>query len=306
MATSLTTSYLFKDSWKVEKFIEKYENREEFQLLNRKSVRLAFDEELLKVLKSKNQVDYRNLTFIDDSVGNRKYRFTDFLKNEEFGAVTNYYSGTDTVEKQLFEINSNLFLIKSETNIDDVSIRIYNRDYNVSSATRIDENKIALLNSSGEEVAWIFYKSGYSPTTFKKWIDMNVVSYQPEVQEFVNQVRSNTGNIMPRNTIFGKRIENNYLKNISIYGTDFTRPFRNLGRNNVSLVLQGNIKFRKSGKSYILTANHVRYNGDVEISEYEPIMIARFINDSDDFDIIGAKFEIVPRNSYSITDWLDE
>ena len=74
MASNLSVPELFKYDWRVIKFIEKYKNKEKFELTTKQKVNLLFDEDIYKILLRKKQNEYRNLKFQDSKIKNKTYK----------------------------------------------------------------------------------------------------------------------------------------------------------------------------------------------------------------------------------------
>jgi len=312
MATNLSVSELFKYSWRLDKFIEKYEKKEPFVLMSNQKATLAFDADTLKILKKKKSEDYRKLEFIDSKVKTKKYKFTNFMKNEEFGGkpAGKAAAGIDAEMKAVESINSQINALYSKSGKKSIKIKIANNTYNVAKATKVEgfvKSDLALLNESGEEVAWISYKMGTRAKDFQQWGGMteDVIQNHPEVQTFIAQLQKKYGDVMPNATTVAKKIKDAKLKKYAVYGTGFKIANKGLGRQNVSIVLQGDIQIKKDGNGYELTSVHVLNNGDAITGDYEPVLMAIYKGDRSQFGLKGARFVIQPKASRSVTEWIE-
>jgi hypothetical protein len=124
---------------------------------------------------------------------------------------------------------------------------------------------------------------------------------QTETQNFIKDVRSKFGIIMPRATTVARKISSSLLKKMSVYGNQFGQA---LGRQNVSILLQGPIKVKKVGNFYELDANNVHLNGDEITGGFEPVFMAMYKGDRSNFGIRGARFVIQSLESRKVTEFI--
>ena len=95
-------------------------------------------------------------------------------------------------------------------------------------------------------------------------------------------------NGLPNTITLYRKIKDKTLQKKSIYGNQYGKP---LGRQNVSIVLQGPIKL-SGGK---LTANHVLYNGQNIPGGYEPVLMAMYKGpDRNDAGVKKTRLSIYP------------
>ena len=312
MATALSVSELFKYSWRLDKFISKYENKESFALMTNSKAVLAFDKETLATLKKKKSDQYRTLTFRDAKVKSRTYKLSNFMKNEEFGGkpVGKGAAGIDAEHRAAQNINDQINALLSKSGKKSIKLKIASNTYDVAKTVKVEGNvksDLAMLDTEGNEVVWISYKMGTRSKDFQQWGGMTetIIQNHPEVQKFIAQLQKKFKDVMPNATTVGKMIKDSMLKKYSVYGSDFKVANRNLGRQNVSIVLQGDITVRKDGIGYGLTAAHAMDNGDVITGDYEPVLMAIYKGDRSQFGLKGARFVIQPKASRSVTEWIE-
>jgi hypothetical protein len=311
MAKALSVAELFKYSWRVEKFISKYESREPFMMMNNSKSTLAFEEETLSILRSKKEDQYRKLIFRDAKIKSKTYRLTSFMKTEEFGGRPNApATGTDFEVTAANNINEQISEILSKTGKKSIKVSIASNEYTVTKAAKLGGNAkadLAMLDDSGNEVAWISYKKGTRATDFQQWSGLTEgsISSHPEVQMFIQQVQQMFKDTMPSATTVAKMIKDPKLKKYAIYGADFKIANRNLGRQNVSLVAQGDIKLKKNGTTFEFISERTYDNGETITSDYEPVLMVIYKGDRGQFGIKGARFGIQPRSARYITQWLE-
>jgi hypothetical protein len=235
------------------------------------------------------------------------------MKNEEFGGkpAGKGAAGINAEMREVENINNQLYEIMGKTGKKSVKISINNNYYNISKAGKIEgtvKADLALYDPNGNEVVWISYKDGTGAKAFQQWGGMTeeVIQNHPEVQTFIKQLQDKYKGVMPNATTIAKKIKDKKLKNYSVYGVDFKIAGKNLGRQNVSILLQGNIKLKKgSANSYEFTSSHVNYNGDNLTADYTPVMMAVYKGDRSQFGLKGARFTIQPLGSRRITEWIE-
>ena len=311
MTKSLSVAELFKYSWRVDKFISKYEASEPFIMMNNTKATLALEEETLKILKAKREDQYRKLSFRDAKIKSKIYKITSFMNTEEFGGnLKTPSTGTDFEITASNNINEQIGEILSKTGKKSIKVSVASNSYTVTKASKLGGNtkaNLAMLDDSGNEVVWISYKKGTRPADFQQWSSLTdgSISSHPEVQMFVQQVQQMFKDTMPSATTVAKMIKDPKLKKYAIYGADFKIANRNLSRQNVSLVAQGDLRLKKNGTTFEFISERTYENGETITSDYEPVLMVMYKGDRGEFGIKGAKFGIEPRSARSITQWLE-
>jgi hypothetical protein len=150
----------------------------------------------------------------------------------------------------------------------------------------------AVVDPTGQEVAWISLKDGTSPQGFGQWGGVNHLANNPEVQGFVEQLAGLFGDEFPRGPTYGRPIKDPKLKALVCFGKNFGQA---PGISNVDLILQGHPTLKKGTRgSYVITGAHSWYNGDIPTGEYDPVLTVRFSSDRSDFGIKGARITAYP------------
>jgi hypothetical protein len=85
---------------------------------------------------------------------------------------------------------------------------------------------------------------------------------------------------------------------MSVYGNEYGNKF---GRQNTTLMLQGDVNLSKKGLNYEITATHTHVNGDDMTGDYEPVFMAIYKGDRSDFGIKGTRVVIAPVGSRKVT-----
>lgn len=290
---NLSATELLKYDWRVEVFLKKYKDSDLFETTTEK-VKLVYDDDNAEILKKRVQQELSKLRFRDAK--NKEYRLTSFVKTKEFGGK-GADSGVRIENIELKSLIKQIDEIKKKTAKADVPFRVGRKTYNVFTAVSTPgtpKSDLHLIDQNNRELVWISHKDGSRPTDIQQWGGMTEraepkIFAQTETQNFIKEVRSQFGIIMPRATTVARKISSSLLKNMSVYGNQFGQA---LGRQNVSILLQGPIKVKKVGNFYELDANNVHLNGDEITGGFEPVFMAMYKGDRSNFGIRGARFVI--------------
>lgn len=290
---NLSAAQLLKYDWRVEVFLKKYKDGDLFETTTEK-VKLVYDDDNAEILKKRVQQELSKLRFRDAK--NKEYRLTSFVKTKEFGGK-GADSGVRIENIELKSLIKQIDEIKKKTSKADVPFRVGRKTYNVFTAVKTPgspKSDIHLIDQNNREIVWISHKDGSRPTDIQQWGGMSEraepkIFAQTETQNFIKEVRSQFGIIMPRATTVARKISSSLLKKMSVYGNQFGQA---LGRQNVSILLQGPIKVKKVGNFYELDANNVHLNGDEITGGFEPVFMAMYKGDRSNFGIRGARFVI--------------
>lgn len=164
-----------------------------------------------------------------------------------------------------------------------------------------------LIDSAGNALVWISHKDGRGPKDFQQWGGISqrsepTIYSHKETQSFINDLKKFYHNGLPPATTLYRRISDTTLKMLSVYGNQY--PSGRLGEQNVAVLLQGPPGVKKSGSSYVLTANHVHYNGDsVDDGGFEPVLMAIYKGDRSDAGVKGTRIVISPIMGRKGTEW---
>ena len=290
---NLSATELLKYDWRGEVFLKKYKDSDLFETTTEK-VKLVYDDDNAEILKKRVKQELSKLIFRDAK--NKEYKLTSFVKTKEFGGK-GADSGVRIENIELKSLIKQIDEIKKKTAKADVPFRVGRKTYNVFTAVKTPgtpKSDLHLIDQNNRELVWISHKDGSRPTDIQQWGGMTEraepkIFAQTETQNFIKDVRSKFGIIMPRATTVARKISSSLLKNMSVYGNQFGQA---LGRQNVSILLQGPIKVKKVGNFYELDANNVHLNGDEITGGFEPVFMAMYKGDRSNFGIRGARFVI--------------
>jgi hypothetical protein len=300
---ALTTSELFKYDWRVEIFLRKYEGNEDFTLVGGRKVKFVSDKDIIAAVKKQDKTTLNQLGLLDTK-GNR-YTFGKLEKTAEFGGK-GAGAGTAKEDIELASLQKQIDILKKELASHSVPIKVGTTVYQVAGAASTPgtpKSDFHLLDNDGKEIVWISHKDGRYPKDFQQWGGMTEkgIEQDAEVQSFVKAVHEMFGSEIPRATTVARKIRKTPLKNKSVYGVKYGSR---LGQQNVSILIQGPVKLEKKGRRYEFVSNHIHYNGDRITGGFEPVLMAMYKGDRNQFGVKGARFAIQPIESRKITEFI--
>jgi len=306
LMANLSPAEMLKYDWRVDVFIDKYQRNDPFEI-GGKQIKLKYEPAKANVLKKKNRQELAKLEFLS-SDEKKSYKLTNFTKNKEFGGL-GIGSGTVKEDRELSSLIKQIENLKSIVKKSTVPIRVGRTTYEISTAASTPgtpKSDFHLIDIEGNEVVWISHKDGKTAKDFQQWGGMSeraesAIYNHKESQSFINDVRSKTGTQMPSATTYARKITSERLKNLSIYGNQYGKK---LGRQNVSILLQGPVKLVKKGSVYLLDSNHVHLNGEKMTGDFVPVFMAIYKGDRSNFGIRGARFAIQSLGSRKVTEFI--
>jgi hypothetical protein len=287
---SLSASEMKKYTWRVELFLAKFEQSLAFELMNGSSV----------VIEQVSDVEFSSKSRYYDIEGNQ-YKLTDFAKTVEFGGKAS--DGTVREDAALTSLNQQLEDIKLRINSHTVPFYVHGNVMEVrhaESTPGTPKSDFHLIDEMWGECYWISHKHGSTPRHFQQWGGISATADKftnkhEELHSFVNAINKLHGGAMPQATTYYRPIEDEQLKFISVYGKDFYSSGE--GRNNVSLVVQGDIKIKQVDGFYEFRAVHMHENRDDVVGNYEPTFYAVYKSDRNDMGIKNCRITINPLDS---------
>ena len=296
---------LLKNPARLQVLIKKIETGQPFTLRGEEtpSVKIKRDPELLDNLKK---------SIIPDSFpleDGRTVRLSGLEKTGEFGGKGAGFSTRDE-DAALGQINE--MLEKMKQGNDEVKLVIGDKTVNVAkfvSTPGTPKSDFHAVDASGNEVAWLSHKKGSKAKDFGQWGGMSdremkvVYANMPEAKEEILKFAKDVidkypDGAIPRATTLARKISNGKLRGISIYGNGFGGK---RGPQNVDLVLQGEPVFK--GNRLVATGS-AHSNGERLDGEFEPVLMAMYKGDRDNFGDKGARFSIYPAGGRKISEWI--
>lgn len=294
----LSPGELRKYDWRAEVFVNKLKTGTPFQTKNG-NITLTFNQQTVDIIMDGTLSELRALR-IDG------FKLSDIVKCSEFGGKSD--NGTVKEQFALNRLNEQLTTIKQHLNKPYISIRHNDNVYEVTKAEDTPgtpKSDFHLVTGDGEEVFWISHKDGKSPKCFQQWGGVSAkteskINSHPETQTFISQVKASYPQGIPRATTVAKKIHDDTLKHLSVYGNEFGS---NESRQNVSTVIQGNVHVEPSKGEYRITGDICHYNGQLISGAYEPIFVATMRSDRSNEGIPNTRLSITPIEGRKITTW---
>lgn len=301
----LSAAELRKYDWRPEVLIKKLKEKTPFETKTSKSavLRVVHPERNWEgVIRSGSNTDLSKLIFVDDK-GNTS-KLSEIVKTTEFGGK-GAGSGTAKEDMALKSLREQMeeVKIKEASSIIKIKIgtKIYNA-YDVISTPGTPKSDFHLIDPDGNEIVWISHKDGRTEKDFQQWGGMSQRT-EPEIyshresQSLIADIKKLFPEGLPSATTIARKISDNRLKNMSVYGNRYGGPF---GRQNVTITLQGSVVLSKTGSLYTISALHTHLNGDNLTGGYEPVFMAIYKGDRSDFGIKGTRVVIAPLGSRKI------
>ena len=293
----MSPAELFKHSYRVDKFIDKYCNEKAFELTDGRKLKLIFSDYVLKMIQDKNQESLRGQILLAED--GKYYRLSELNKSKEFGGRGKGW-GVDIETRQIESFNKALdehkvIPIKIGTDVYDV--------LELQKTPGIPKSDFHFISKIHKEIAWISHKDGKRSFDFSQYsgITETGIENDKEIKDFIETVKNKFPDGIPRATTVARGIDNKKIKMRSVYGINFGGAF---GRQNVTVLLQGDIKLEKDGHNFKINAYHVHLNGDELVGEYEPTLLCTYKGDRSQNGIKGARFSISPKNSRKVNEWV--
>ena len=210
--------------------------------------------------------------------------------------------GTAKEDAQLKSLQKQIEAALADDDVIEIRVKIAGKYYNVAGAETTPgtpKSDFHLLDSKGKEVVWISHKDGSRASHFQQWSGLSRskekdIHDHNETKKFVDDVKQNVGDEIPRATTLSRQIVDKKLSNMAVYGNKFGGEFQ---KNNVTIMLQGPVKLVKRKNFYELTSNHTAVNGEEMTNGYEPYFMAMYKGDRSNFGVKGARFAIQPKAS---------
>lgn len=293
--SNLGGSTLYKYEWRKNIFLEKYKNSEVFELEGGVKVTFVKDKSIIAAVSSnKSTGNLRLLTTTGDNI-----KFNQLAKNAEFGGK-GAESGTVKEDQQLNSLVKQIDEAKANESSATLKVKVGSKIFDVyraDSTNGTPKSDFHLEDINNEEIVWISHKDGSTAKHFQQWGGISekkepLIFNHPETQKFITDLKKKFLNGLPPATTLYRHISDKRLKMLAVYGNQFGGQE---GQQNVSILLQGEVKLKKQSKHYIISATHVHYNGDsVDSNGYEPVLMAIFKGDRSDAGVKGTRIVISP------------
>ena len=299
----LSASEIKKYDWRPEVFIKKMKEKSKFEVSGGKKVELKYSEDAEKKLRRGISTELNQLKF--EAVDGTQYKLSDFVKTSEFGGKGEG-SGTIKEDRALASLRDQINSAKKVMAAATIKVKIKDRTYDVFdvvSTPGTPKSDFHLIDINGKEIAWISHKDGKTAKDFQQWGGMSErnepkIHSHLEVKSFIEYLKKIYPSGLPNATTLAREIKDRKLKMMSVYGNEFGGAY---SRQNVTLMLQGDIKLTRQGSYYTITAYHTHFNGEEMKGDYEPVFMAIYKGDRSDFGVRGTRIVISPRSSRKVS-----
>jgi hypothetical protein len=287
--------------YRAEVIVRKLTAGETFELSNGKFVSFKKSVQVIALLQktTKTSSELNNIVFVGSDGNN--YKLSDIKKNNEFGGK----GDRSTVAKEdaaLSSLNTQINVVKKQLKNAFVPIKVGTKTFKVmmaESTPGTPKSDFHLVDIDGNECVWISHKDGKTAKDFQQWGGISerkepLIFNHKETKKFIADLKAVYPNGLPPATTLYRYIKDNTLKMYAVYGNKFGNG-NPLGQQNVSILLQGPITLIKKNNAYVLTANHVHYNGDsVDGDGFDPVLMAIYKGDRSDAGVTGTRIVISP------------
>jgi len=280
-------------------FLSRIRNAKEFKVNDGNGASVKLNKNLLKELTSISNFNKfkkgQSIVLLTDS--GKEIRLAELYKDSEFSGRTQATTAKEDAE--VISINKQLTKIMDQLGKDFVPLKVGKITYQVGLCESTPGTPKCDFHFVGQGgyVGHVSHKAGSGPRGFQQWAGTSqrvepTIYGHPETQAFINTLMNMFPDGMPPATTVGRRIQDDTLKKLAVYGQNYGGP---AGENNVDVTMQGTLNVLKRGTYYELTSSgHKMNNGDRITGPYEPIFLAVYKGDRSDHGIKGARITINP------------
>lgn len=286
-------------------------SRGDFTLVEGNGLKVKIDPRVAKTLNSVDDLAQyqQGQSIVLPTVTNSLIRLTQLYKDSTFSGRTQ--NTTAAEDEQVRLIRRKLEEIKQKNGSDTVTLKIgknYYRVVTVESTPGTPKSDFHFRDDQGRMVGFVSHKDGLSATAIQQWGGITVrgepvLASHPETQAFVATIREMYPNGIPPATTVARQIKDTRLKMMSVYGNGYGGPS---SIQNVDLLLQGtvNIQMVTTGKYKLIASSQTHNNGDAITGNYEPVFMAIYKGDRDNYGVKGARMVISAKGGRSIKQYV--
>jgi hypothetical protein len=283
-------------------FTSRIRNGKEFKLENGNGTGVKLSKSILKQLTNISNFDKfkqgQSIILLTES--GQSIKLTDLYKDSEFSGRTQATTAKEDAE--IIRLNEKLKKIMDKSGTDFIPLKVGKTIYQAGICESTPGTPKCDFHFMGQNVyvGHISHKSGSGPRGFQQWAGTSqrvepTIYAHPETQDFINTLREIFPNGIPQATTVGRKIKDDNLKKMAVYGKDYGGPLSKMGENNVDVTMQGTLTIQNKGTYYeISCSGHKLNNGDRITGDYEPIFLAVYKGDRSDHGIKGARITINP------------
>ena len=286
-------------------------SRGDFTLVEGNGQKVKIDPAVANTLRSVEDLDQyqQGQSIVFPTTLKGEVRLTQLYKDSAFSGRTQNTTAAEDAE--VSSIRRKLEQIKNQTGSDFVNLQVGKNSYqvvNVESTPGTPKSDFHFRDVNGNMVGFVSHKDGSSATSIQQWGGMTprgepMIAAHPETQAFVQTCQAKFGNSMPRATTVARKIKDNRLKMMAVYGSGFGGG---LSIQNVDVLLQGTVNITRTGVGrYKLVASaNTHSNGDSIGGAYEPVFMCIYKGDRNNYGIKNARMVISGKGGRSIKEYV--
>lgn len=237
------------------------------------------------------------------STTGKNYKISDLAKTPEFGGK-GAGSGTRAEDEALTDIIAKLQKLLEEEKKPYINVDINGKVVKCAgfeSTFGTPKSDFHILDTEGNQVAWISHKKGTRAKDFQQYGGMVELSGAKELEQFVTDVKEhlkkgNSEGALPMKTAFARKVKDKTVKMKTLFGKDYKTSGPDSVQN-IDVLYQGVLGFKKVGKKYVITSSHTVFHGEEPTGDYEPYYYVRPEQAKTQFGIRGGRFFIVSRQT---------
>ena len=290
-------------------FLTRIRTGKDFILNESSGQKVLFDKSILKVLTSVVQFDKFKVgqSIMLPTNSGQFVRLKQLYKDSEFSGRTQ--ATTAQEDAQIIRVNQQLEKIFDKLGQDFIPLKVGSNIYQAGRCVTTPGTPkcdFYFTSPTGGYVGFVSHKAGNGARAFQQWAGTSakiepMIFNHPETQAFINTLREMFPDGMPPATTVGRRIQDENLKKMAVYGSGFGGS---MGINNVDVTMQGVLDVQKRGTYYELTSTgHRLNNGDRISGSYEPVFLGVY-KDRNDHGIKRARIIIQPIGGRTIKQYV--
>lgn len=293
----LNAAEIRRYSWRPEIILKKIRNKNPFDIGGRKVI-LQMPKNGEQVLRKGTTAELNALRFAGGA--GQVYALADLTKTSEFGKKDEH--PLPLGDRVLASLHRQLSELKRTYGSATVPLTIRGKRYDVYDVRATPGNfksNIHFVDVDDREIIWVSWYPGQNNRDVTFWdsakgrADTKINTHR-ETQTFINEIKKLYPQGLTEPTTLARKITDARLKHLVLYGGNFGGA---LGRQNVTLVIRGDIKLTKRGDACIIEGFLLHNNGDLLKGGNDPVFMVSYKTNQSDFDIKNASVIIAPQDS---------
>lgn len=286
-------------------------SRGDFTLVESNGQKVKIDPTVANTLRSVDDLSQyqQGQSIILPTTMKGQVRLTQLYKDSVFSGRTQNTTAAEDAE--VSSIRRKLEQIKNQLGSDFVNLQVGKNTYqvvNVESTPGTPKSDFHFRDRNGNMVGFVSHKDGSSATSIQQWGGITVkgepmLAAHPETKAFVQTCQSMFGTQMPNATTVARKIKDNNLKMMAVYGNGFGGG---PSIQNVDVLLQGTVNITRTGvgKYKLVASSQTHSNGDSIGGAYEPVFMCIYKGDRSNYGIKGARMVISGKGGRSIKQYV--